>query len=404
MDKKYLITRMDGRIYSFLMSGQDAVEIHCDAAHDEYVIGNIYVGRIKNIAKNIGAAFVEIAQDMVCHLALDDIKHPIYTKKGTSALPQTGDELLVQIAREGMKTKRPSVTTNLSLHGKYVLLTTGTDRDAVSSKLDRAEKQRLLSLAEEFSCQAAAGGVRSWLFRTNAGGASVGLLQRDMELLNREYEALMEKARYRTCYSCLYRMPAAYLLRLSNLYDSEAERILTDEADLHEEILAYLTASQPEDVRKLVFYQDDLLPMKKLYSLERQLAEALQERVWLKSGGYLVIQPTEALTVIDVNTGKFEGGRKREAAFLKVNCEAAVEIAHQLRLRNISGIIIIDFINLEEEESRKKLLATLEAELKRDPIRTTLVDMTRLSLVEVTRQKKEKPLAECIRAGGDGTL
>lgn len=392
MDKKYLITRVNGRIYSFLLSGSKAVEIHCDTGWNEYVIGNIYVGKIKNIAKNIGAAFVEIAPGMICHLALDDMKRPIYTKKGTSALPQAGDELLVQIARDGMKTKRPSVTTNLTLHGKYVLLTTGTSQDAVSSKLDRAEKQRLLALAGEKQ-----GAAFSWLFRTNAGGAAEELLRRDMRFLTDTYETLMAQAQFRTCFSCLYRMPAEYLIRLSNLYDSEAERILTDEKELYQEILEYLKERQPEDVEKLVFYQDDLLPMKKLYSLETQLLQALQERVWLNSGGYLVIQPTEALTVIDVNTGKFEGGKKREAAFLKVNCEAAVEIARQLRLRNLSGIIIVDFINMAEMESRQKLLAVLEAELKKDPIRTSLVDMTKLSLVEITRQKKERPLSECVR-------
>jgi ribonuclease G len=134
--------------------------------------------------------------------------------------------------------------------------------------------------------------------------------------------------------------------------------------------------------------------MAKCYSLERQLEQALQERVWLNSGGYLIIQPTEALTVIDVNSGKFEGGKNREAAFLKLNREAAREIARQLRLRNISGIIIVDFINMEEKASEQELLNLLTHELRKDPIPTTLVDMTKLSLVEITRKKKEKSLAQ----------
>ena len=187
-----------------------------------------------------------------------------------------------------------------------------------------------------------------------------------------------------------------------NLYDSEVEQVLTDDELLYREIKSYLVEHQPEDVDRLSFYQDDLLPMKKLYSLESQLSQALQERVWLKSGGYLIIQPTEALTVIDVNTGKFEGGKKKETAFLKINCEAAVEIARQLRLRNLNGIIIVDFINMEEEASKAALLSEFDAQLRRDPIRTTLVDMTKLSLVEVTRQKRERPLAECVAQGGFG--
>ena len=137
--------------------------------------------------------------------------------------------------------------------------------------------------------------------------------------------------------------------------------------------------------------------MKKLYSLEHQMELALAERVWLNSGGYLVIQPTEALTVIDVNTGKFEGGKKKEAAFLKISLEAAKEIARQIRLRNLSGIIIVDFINMESAESRKQLMDRLDQLLRQDPIKTVLVDMTKLSLVEITRMKREKPLAEAVR-------
>lgn len=420
MDKKYLLARMDGKVCSFLLDGTRAVEIHCDPLQPEYILGSIYIGKIKNIAKNIGAAFVEIAPDMVCHLALDDMKRPVYTKKGSSALPQAGDELLVQIAREGMKTKLPSVTTNLSLHGKYVLLTTGKGKNSVSAKLSKSEKERLLSLAAGYTDPEPARetgqtadclnpsdepGAKprlidrySWLFRTNAGKAPDDLLLRDMAQLLKSYEELMAHAQYRSCFSCLFREPAAYLRRLSDLYDSEAGQILTDDEELYRGIEDYLKKRQPEDLAKLSLYQDPLISMKKFYSLETQLAQALQERVWLKSGGYLVIQPTEALTVIDVNTGKFEGGKKREAAFLKINLEAAAEIARQLRLRNLSGIIIVDFINMEEEESRKLLLSELSLALRRDPVRTTLVDMTKLFLVEITRQKREKALAESVKA------
>ncbi len=401
MDRKYLITRMDGRICSFLMDGHKTVEIHCDPAETaDYALESIYIGKIKNIAKNIGAAFVEIAPGVVCHLALDDMKQPVYTKKGSSKLPQAGDELLVQISREGMKAKYPSVTTRLTFHGKYVLLTTGKGKNSVSSKLPKAEKERLLSVVADRRKAAA----YSWLFRTNAGGAPEELLVRDMERLSARYEAMMAHAQYRGCFSCIQKAPAAYLRRLSNLYDSEAEQILTDNRDLYRELEVYLGEYQPEDLGKLSFYQDELLSMEKLYSLETQLSEALRERVWLKSGGYLVIQPTEALTVIDVNTGKFEGGKKREEAFLKINREAAAEIARQLRIRNLSGIIIVDFINLEEDASRKLLLDEFESELRKDPVRTTLVDMTKLSLVELTRQKRERPLSEQIHVRISGAL
>ena len=223
------------------------------------------------------------------------------------------------------------------------------------------------------------------------------MIKKDLLRLQTKYEELIKTAQYRTCFSCLLARPSAYLKRLSDLYTKEVDEILTDDRELFEQMTEYFQENQPEDTVKLRFYEDRLLPMEKLYSLDRHLKEALGERVWLKSGGYLVIQPTEALTVIDVNTGKFTAGKKKEAAFLKLNQEAALEAARQIRLRNLSGIVIIDFINMEETESETQLLRTLDGALRLDPIRTTLVDMTKLSLVEITRMKKERPLHESVR-------
>lgn len=405
--KIYVITPMEGQICSFLLRDGKAVEIHRDEKQKEPALGNIYVGKIKNIAKNIGAAFVEIAPGTTCHLALSDMKRPVYTKKGASSNPQAGDELLVQVSREGIKSKYPSVTTNLVFHGKYVLLTTGNTSISVSAKLSGEERKRLLAFYERRKdCRRGEPGQPpadphtelehpecGWLFRTNAGGVPEDILSGEMERLRGEYGELMAQAMYRTCFSCLFRMPQTYLKRLSDLYESEADQILTDDPEIYAEAREYLLKNQKEDLGKLSLYEDSLLPLKKLYSLEHQLDQARQEKVWMRSGGYLVIQPTEALTVIDVNTGKYEGGKQKEAAFLKINLEAAVEIARQIRLRNISGIIIVDFINMKEEDSRKQLMSLLDGELKKDPVPTVLVDMTKLSLVEITRKKKERPLS-----------
>ena len=429
--KQYLITRMQGGVFSFLLHGQKTVEIHCDPDATAGLLGNIYIGRIKNIAKNIGAVFIEIAPGQVCHLALKDMQSPIYTKKGASRLPQAGDELLVQVSREGIKTKYPSVSTNLTFHGKYVLLTTGNTAISVSAKLPGERREQLRNFVEywennktvlhlqgagyddgspyselEHSGTSQHSELENsehqrrpfgWLFRTNAGSASVREFVAELTALRERYETLLSQAKFRTCFSCLSSTPPSYLSRLADLYDSDAEQILTDNEKLYSEISEYLTHHQPGDLGRLVRSEDRMLPMQKLYSLEHRLEQALREKVWLDSGGYLVIQPTEALTVIDVNTGKFEGGKKTEDAFLKINLQAAIEIARQLRLRNISGIIIIDFINMKEETSKKTLLSLLENELRKDPIPTCLVDMTKLSLVEITRKKKEKSLAQCCR-------
>ena len=166
--------------------------------------------------------------------------------------------------------------------------------------------------------------------------------------------------------------------------------------ELYKEVQSYLLEMQPEDIEKLRLYEDKLLPLHKLYSLENHLKNALHERVWLKSGAYLVIQPTEALTVIDVNTGKCISKKKDEQGYLRINLEAAKEVAKQIRLRNLSGIILVDFINLKEESSMEELLGFLQKELKKDPIVTTFVDVTKLQLVEITRKKIRKPLHETI--------
>lgn len=401
----YVVSRRGNQIFSFLLNGSKAVEIHCDACREDSILDEIYIGKVQNIVKNISAAFVEIAPGTVCYLPLEDLKHPVYTKKGTSHNIQQGDELLVQVKREGIKTKAPAVTTNLTLHGKYALLTTGDTQISVSSKLPKEEKERLLrvvkdnSSADNGSLEGMSAGERAygWLLRTNAGGASPEVIKKDLLRLQTKYEELMKTAQYRTCFSCLLARLSAYLKRLSDLYTKEVDEILTDDRELFEQMTEYFQENQPEDTAKLRFYEDRLLPMEKLYSLDCHLKEALGERVWLKSGGYLVIQPTEALTVIDVNTGKFTAGKKKEAAFLKLNQEAALEAARQIRLRNLSGIVIIDFINMEETESETQLLRTLDGALRLDPIRTTLVDMTKLSLVEITRMKKERPLHESVR-------
>ena len=401
----YVVSRRGSQIFSFLLNGSKAVEIHCDACREDSILDEIYIGKVQNIVKNISAAFVEIAPGTVCYLPLEDLKHPVYTKKGTSHNIQQGDELLVQVKREGIKTKAPAVTTNLTLHGKYALLTTGSTQISVSSKLPKEEKERLLRVVKDNSSadngrsegMSAGEPIYGWLMRTNAGGASPEVIKKDLLRLQTKYEELMKTAQYRTCFSCLLARPSAYLKRLSDLYTKGVDEILTDDRELFEQMTEYFQENQPEDTAKLRFYEDRLLPMEKLYSLDRHLKEALGERVWLKSGGYLVIQPTEALTVIDVNTGKFTAGKKKEAAFLKLNQEAALEAARQIRLRNLSGIVIIDFINMEETESETQLLRTLDGALRLDPIRTTLVDMTKLSLVEITRMKKERPLHESVR-------
>ena len=403
---KYCLAKRKNKILSFLIDENDrTMEIHCDTPGSQILLGNIYVGKVKNIAKNLQAAFVEILPGVICYLPLEDLRAPLYTKKGSSPNLQQGDELVVQISREAIKTKAPSLTTNLCFQGKYVILEAGKTGIGVSRKLPEEERERLRSLGQRTleklvlrqsfaDCACDPPYQLSIVLRTNAANVPEEEIEEELKKLLSRFQAIKETAVYRTCYSCLYQSPAIWMRRILSLNYSGLESIVIGDEALYGQAKAYLEAEQPELAGRLIRYQDPLLPMEKLYSMEHRLSEALDERVWMKSGAYLVIQPTEALTVVDVNSGKCETGKKKEAALLKINLEAARETARQLRLRNLSGIIIIDFINMEEEASRLQVMEELRKCLLQDPVQARVIDMTKLDLVEVTRKKVEKTLKE----------
>lgn len=354
------------------------------------LLGNIYVGRVKNIVKNIQAAFVEIEQGVLCYLPLEDVKMPIYTKPKKQECLAEGDELLVQVCREAVKTKAPSVTTNLNLNGKYLVITTGNLHIGYSSKLKAEEKEGIKQW------------VSSWeikdfglIVRTSAAGASEAQLKAEYDKLKKKYEFLTKQAIYRTAFSCVLPSREAYLASL--LGSQIVEEIITDEREIYEQIQEFLQEEMPTEAGKLRLYEDKLLPLKSLYRLEKGLQEALAERVWLKSGAYLIIQPTEALTVVDVNTGKCITGKNKKETIWKINQEAAREISRQLRLRNLSGIILVDFVDMESKEQQQQLLELMRQQVKKDPLKVTVVDITALGLMELTRKKQKKTLLEQAR-------
>ena len=206
----------------------------------------------------------------------------------------------------------------------------------------------------------------------------------------------MNLAQYRTCYSLLYEAEPDYLKALRNCPNGSLEEVVTDQPDLFARLQEYFRISDLSETTGLRFYEDKLLSLAKLYSLEYALEQSCQKRVWLKSGGYLIIECTEAMVVIDVNTGKYSGKKNLADTIRLINLEAAQEVAHQLRLRNLSGIIMVDFIDMDTEEDKALLMDTLKAAVRPDPVKTTVVDMTPLNLVEMTRKKEKKPLWEQI--------
>lgn len=219
-------------------------------------------------------------------------------------------------------------------------------------------------------------------------------LVREAGRLIEEYETVLRIAPTKKAFTKLYGNKPEYLNKVIDARMDELEAVVTDIPVVYNTIEAL---GDKAVLEKLKLYTDHLFPLSKLYNVESQIRDALKERVWLKSGAYLVIQPTEALTVIDVNTGKFISNKNKEEGFLKVNLEAAQEIGRQLRLRNYSGIILVDFIDMKKTESKEKLMAALHGIAAKDKVRTAVVDMTKLGLVEITRKKIKKPLHEQVK-------
>lgn len=391
---KLVITQMPIRgktcLISALTNEKKAVELRIGTEKQQGILGNIYVAQVENIAENIQAAFVQIQKGQRCYLPLKEAAQAIYAgNRKYSAKLCPGDEILVQVNREAMKTKVPSVTTNLNFTGKYLVLTSGDFRFGLSSKLNAADSARLKKWLIERK-----GENYGLVVRTNAAEASKEELQRELSFLEKQMERVTVYGRSRTCFSVLQESEPFYLSAVRDVYSQELDEIVTDDKKLFARLSEYLTQYQPEDFPKLRLYEDKLLPLYKLFSLETMLEEALKEKIWLKSGGFLVIQPTEAFVSIDVNTGKFTDRKKAEETFRKINLEAAGEIARQLRLRNLSGIILIDFINMENPEHQDELLHVLAKHFRRDPVKTQVIDLTALQIVEVTRKKVRRSLSE----------
>ena len=379
------------------MEDGDIVEIHSTSVSgdhtDRHRLGDIYIGKVKNIVPNIGAAFVEIENGISCYYDMKDVSQALFTNKTGKKPLCIGDELVVQISKEAVKTKAPTVTGNISFTGRYAVLTHGNTRIGVSSKLPKSLRDDYKEKLREY--QNDSFGI---IVRTNAKDAPFQAVSDEIESLRREYLRIASIAPKRTCFSCLKSAPPSYISDLKNVYIDGMEEILVGDAELYARIHSYFKMEMPERTDLLRLYDDADFPLGKLYSTQTALEKALREKAWLKNGGYLVIQPTEALTVIDVNSGKSIAGKGRnEEGILKINLEAAREAARQIRLRNLSGIIIIDFINMDAEENVERLMREFRIHLAKDPIQATLVDITPLNLVEVTRKKVHKPLYEQVR-------
>ncbi|MGN0313609.1 MAG: ribonuclease E/G [Fusicatenibacter sp.] len=392
MSKKIVTANMpiEGVLYRIriLFEKERPIEIEAQKQEEPSILGNIYTGIVEKVASGIRAAFVRIDKNLTCYLPLDAGCPP----------PHTGDELLVQISREAQKTKLPTATTELSLSGTYLVVCSGKQKVSFSSRLKEEEKKRLEKMAGSFFPSASAQQKDPFccgiIFRTSAREASMEDLREEYQQLQQKLECIRNYGQLRTQGTCVYQA-GAEVPEMVQRYGMELSEYLTDVKEEFDSCQTYFRKNAFEHCRATLF-QDKLIPLYKQQNFDRILNAARSERVALPSGGFLVIQPTEAFVSIDVNSGKQLNGKYGKRFFYDVNCEAAKEIAAQLRLRGLSGLILIDFISMEDKLQEEQLLAELQKYVREDPIQTRVIDMTVMHIAEVTRQKKKRSLAEQI--------
>lgn len=385
--KQFVFTEWNKKKLGILFEDGKAMEIRCYEA--DSILGNVYRARVSNLSPNINAAFVDIKKGESCYLSMDDY-HGEKLK--------VGDLVTVQVVRDKIKTKRYAVTTDISLQGDYAVTTLFAPVGVSSKITDSARKkelktlmQNLLIAEQDAQFYLAEGNVAEierikkltlgGIIRTQAEHAEDAVITREIEGQARLLYSIMKKSEYATQYTCLYHTEVEYIKDIRRMHALQDVEIVTDIPEV------------TEAISEIPLYTDEYT-LTLRYSLASLLEKTLSKRAYLKSGAYLVIEPTEAMTVIDVNSGKSIKGKNAEEQFLKINIEAAKEIARQLRLRNISGIVMIDFINMKEESHNHELMKNLEEYVRTDPVRTTVVDMTKLGLVELTRQKGKRALHE----------
>ena len=382
MDKntgKILICSLQDMLFSILLQDNQILSISAQK-QSPYMVGNIYIGKVSSISRSIDAAFVDLGKNFTTFLSLSEEKDVLVTNRSYNGKLQVGDEVLVQIVREPMKTKLAGVTSRISLSGTYAVVGRSHGSGAgiqVSAKLSKKKQQYFKNLE---SLQKISGSCQL-IVRTNAGRlTSEQPLVEEAIKLSETLQHILTIADKRTCFSCLYQAAPDYISFIRNAYREEYSEILTDLPDVYELIKQNIT----DDSVSVRFYEDSMLPLYKLYSLEVRIKELLSKKVWLKSGGYLVIEPTEALISIDVNTGKYEKGKNKEQTNQKITAQSCDDCC------------MVDFINCQDKEFEKELISYMRSLLRHDPVTAAVVDMTGLGLMEITRKKILPSLAEQI--------
>ena len=392
-------------------------EVHIERTSKRGIVGNIYKGKVSRVLPGMQAAFVDAGLERTAFLHASDIVHDIDVDDSTPpAIPKhdaqivdllkEGQDVVVQVVKDPIGTKGARLTTQISIPSRYLVFMPGAQHVGISQKIEAPEeRQRLKDIISKYAQEYKPGG---YIVRTVADGVSEEALLKDILFLQKLWNAIEEKIAKERKVGLLHEDLPLVMRTMRDLGDTELEKIRIDSRETSEKVNKFVRKFIPNLAERIEHYPGER-PIFDLYGVEDEIIKALQRKVQLKSGGYLIIDQTEAMTTIDVNTGAFVGHRNLEETIFKTNLEATQSIVRQLRLRNLGGIIIIDFIDMTDPEHRRQVIRALEKNLERDHAKTYISEVSALGLVEMTRKRTRESLEHilcetCPTCGGRGSI
>ncbi|CAA0110385.1 Ribonuclease G [Halioglobus japonicus] len=409
MSEEILInfTPMETRVA--LVDNGAAQDILIERSATRGIVGNIYAGKVVRVLPGMQAAFVDIGVERTAFLHVSDIvaaQGLLNNRSDKNRSPDNitdllheGKKLVVQVVKEPLGSKGARVTTELSVSTRYLVMLMQTDHIGVSQLIsDSLERTRLQQLLSQSLVAQPMDEPRGFILRTAAEGVGEDEIVADLRFLNRLWSAVSRRAAAATGTELLYEELPLYMRIVRDMVRPSVERIQVDSRECFTALQAFCNDYVPEVAGLLELYSGER-PLFELHAVEDEIQRALESRVDLKSGGYLIIDQTEAMTTIDVNTGSFVGRRNQAETILKTNLEAAAALARQLRVRNLGGIIIVDFIDMGDAEHRRQVHRTLEKHMQRDPARNQITGVSDLGLVEMTRKRTRESLERMLCEG-----
>jgi len=414
-----------------LVEHGNLVEFYQERPVEKGLVGNIYQGRVVRVLPGMQAAFVDLGLERTGFLYVDDVrtdnKHfedrmikngcqsccddaPDVVQEGPAPqvniedLLTEGQAVMVQICKEPLGTKGARLTCNITLPCRNLVYMPTTDHIGISRKVvDDEDRQRLREEIENLRPQDA-----GFIVRTVAESASREDLEADMEFLLHLWGEIKDRASRAPVPNMVYEDLDISQRAVRDLFTPDIQRVIVDDKTIFERVCNFVETFVPQLRNRISLYENEV-PLMDAYGVEVEISRALEKKVWLRSGGYIIIETTEALTVVDVNTGRYVGRKDLEETIFKTNMEAAKEIAYQLRLRNIGGIIIIDFIDMEQESHREDVFNVLQEAVKNDKSRSNILKVSEFGLVQMTRKRDRENLSQmmceaCMYCGGDGLL